>query len=81
MGLEEMEAYAQQALKIASLERGLEEAEVRSLSIKEEAEAEAKSLVSKEEVKSWFSTISDEYVFIANESKKEVLIALGEKNG
>ena len=72
MGLEEMEAYAAQALKIDSLER-----QVKAL--QGELAKTKVNFLPKEEVKSWL-TIGMDYCFLNDFGKSECLRLFGAKN-
>lgn len=70
MGLEEMEAYAKQALKIDSLERTIK-------GLYTELEATKVDTLPKDKVRKWL-TIGKDYLFVEDDYKEEIRIIFGE---
>ena len=69
MGLAEMQAFADQALKIDYLERKLDR-----------ANATLESTVSKRDIKTWINRLSDDYIYITEEGKEVFRKILGDIN-
>lgn len=69
MGLAEMQAFADQALKIDYLERELDR-----------ANATLESTVSKRDIKTWINRLSDDYIYITEEGKEAFRKILGDIN-
>ena len=70
--LEEMKAYAEQALKINALEREVcrLNAELRTMQ---------ETHIAKEDAKAWFATIDKAYVFLTDQGKEDIRKKLGDK--
>lgn len=72
MGLEEMEAYARQALLIDKLER-------KNEALHNEIASLNNQCLTKEFVKSWFAYIRLDFISIDSEAKLSIVELLGEK--
>lgn len=73
MGLAEMQAFAEQALKIDYLERKLDRANAT-------LESTLESTVSKRDIKTWINRLSDDYIYITEEGKEAFRKILGDIN-
>ena len=62
--LEEMKAYAEQAVRIAELDR-------KCAQLEEQVALMYKETLSKEQIKKWFLA-SESYLFVADTSKQEI---------